>query len=217
MIYEFASLKSSKFSILMDNNDPSGGEIERFKIVLIGDAGVGKTSLARRQAENTFEFKMNPTIGSSHIKTRMTVCGHLVELMLWDTAGHEQFASLVPLYSRNTDVCVVVASVVNSDSCAHIKTWIKRLNDAGEFPPIVVALNKIDLLDEEPINVAEIREKYAPDIEDIFLTSARTGIGVDDLFQQVAANARKLQKREELTGPQLNENTSNENSGGGCC
>ena len=174
----------------MNGNQQNSNEIERYKVILLGDSGVGKTSLCSRQTANTFEFKMNPTIGSSHIKSRVTVHDQTVELMIWDTAGQEQFASLVPLFSRDTAVCIIVASVVNTDSCNHIMTWAKRLQDSGENPPLIVAINKIDLVEEQTLSVDEIRAKFAPDIQDIFLTSARTGAGIDQLFQQVAATAR---------------------------
>ncbi|OHT08881.1 small GTP-binding protein [Tritrichomonas foetus] len=169
-------------------------EVEKYKVILIGDAGVGKTSLARRQVDSSFDFKMNPTVGTSHMKSKLTIENHNVELMIWDTAGHEQFASLVPLYSRNADVCVVVASVVNLDSYNNIQVWIERLHEAGEYPPIIVALNKIDLLEDPPLTIDEIRAKYANGIENIIYTSARTGDGVAQLFGQVAADAILFQR-----------------------
>lgn len=189
----------------MIENQSEGNEIERYKVILLGDAGVGKTSLCRRYTENTFDFKMNPTIGSSHIRTRVNVDGRSVELMIWDTAGQEQFASLVPLYSRNTDVCLVVASVVNSDSCSHIMTWIKRINESGVYPSVVVAINKVDLVEDQPPSIDEIRKKYTEGIDYIFLTSARTGSGIEQLFQQVAAEAISHKKEPANNIQPINE------------
>ena len=198
----------------------SEAEVKHYKVILIGDAGVGKTSLARWQAEKTFDFKMKPTVGSSHVKIKVSVDGQLVELRLWDTAGQEQFASLVPMYSRNTDVCIVVSSVVNNASCEHIKTWINRVHDSNVFPAIVVAFNKIDLLDEDLLSVSEFREKYVPEIKDVFLTSARTGVGIDELFQYVAISAKNMVKKKEIPSVQpaviTDENENNE-QGGSCC
>lgn len=200
----------------MIENQPEGKEVERYKVILLGDAGVGKTSLCRRYTENTFDFKMNPTIGSSHIRTRVNVEGRSVELMIWDTAGQEQFASLVPLYSRNTDVCLVVASVVNSDSCNHIMTWIKRINDSGVYPSIVVAINKVDLVEDQPPSIDEIRKKYTQGIDYIFLTSARTGSGIEQLFQQVASDAINFHKKDQKDdNVQLADQASKESKG--CC
>jgi small GTP-binding protein len=158
---------------------------ERYKVILLGDAGVGKTSIARRRLENMFEFKMVSTIGAAHIRFKVRVNDVDVGLMLWDTAGQEQFASLVPVYARGAQVCVIVGSIVNPDSIGHIFLWRDRLNEAGENPPIVIAINKMDLLEGAPMTIEGLKERFA-EFKYLCFVSARTGDGIEQLFVEVA-------------------------------
>jgi small GTP-binding protein len=157
----------------------------KFKIILLGDSGVGKTSIARRQVEGSFDFKMTPTVGASHLRTTLTVGGETVELMLWDTAGQEQFASLVPMYARGAHVCIIVASIVNPESCNNVGVWRDRLSEAGCSPHIVVAVNKTDLVDGEPVDVDALKGHFSG-FPVLYFVSARSGDGIDQLFLNVA-------------------------------
>jgi small GTP-binding protein len=109
--------------------------------------------------------------------------------MLWDTAGQEQFASLVPMYVRGAHACIIVASVVDPDSCEHMEEWMHLLQKSGENPPIIVAINKTDLFDGAPMTQEEIRAKYGATFPVMFFVSARTGDTIATLFQQVGMAA----------------------------
>jgi small GTP-binding protein len=181
---------------------------DRYKVILIGDASVGKTSIARRQANGVFDFKMMSTVGVDHLVSTIDIDGRSIKLMLWDTAGQEQFASLVPMYVRGAHACIIVASVVDPDSCAHLEEWMHVLQKSGENPPIIVAINKTDLLEGAPLNAEEIRTKYGALFPVMFFVSARTGDSISTLFQQVgiaamnhgvgsrAVEKRPMEKRE---------------------
>jgi small GTP-binding protein len=190
-------------------------EEERFKVILIGDASVGKTSIARRQANGVFDFKMMSTVGVDHLVSTIEIDGRPIRLMLWDTAGQEQFASLVPMYVRGAHACVIVASVVDPDSCAHMEEWLRLLQKSGENPPVIVAINKTDLLDGAPITTEEIRAKYGGTFPTMFFVSARTGDSILPLFQQVgmAAIDRGTASRALERGPVEKK----ENGDGACC
>jgi GTPase SAR1 family protein len=110
----------------------------------VGDTGVDESSIARRQSQGTFGFKMRPTVSASHFRATMTIGSERVDLMLWDTAGQAQFASPVPMYARGAHVCIIVASIVNLDSCDNITLWQDRLPESGENPPIVIARNETE-------------------------------------------------------------------------
>jgi small GTP-binding protein len=188
-------------------------QASRFKVILLGDTGVGKTSIARRQAHGTFDFKMTPTVGASHLRATMTVGCEAVDLLLWDTAGQEQFASLVPMYARGAHVCIIVASIVNPDSCENITLWRDRLLESGEKPPIVVAVNKIDLIDGAPMDVETLKEKLAS-FPSLYFVSARTGDCIDQLFIDVAQLA--VRGREQERAPNVDLQAS-ANADGICC
>jgi small GTP-binding protein len=172
-------------------------EPPRFKVILLGDTTVGKTSIARRQAHSKFDFKMLTTVGVDHMASELTVNDQPIKLMLWDTAGQEEFASLVPMYVRGAHVCVIVGSIIDPDSCAHLELWQSRLEQSGEKPPIVIAINKTDLADGSSMATEEdIRTEYKKLFQHIFFVSARTGDGIEELFQQVGLMAMSQGKTE---------------------
>jgi small GTP-binding protein len=167
---------------------PPAGPIPKYKVIILGDTGVGKTSIVRRQALNTFDFKMVPTLGAAHIRCPMTLGDRSLELMLWDTAGQERFSSLVPMYARDADVCIIVASIVSPDSCENVLVWRDRLLDSGEKPPVVVAINKMDLADGAPVTADQLKASLSS-FTSIYFVSARTGECIEQLFVEVAGLA----------------------------
>lgn len=189
-----------------------------FKVILLGDTGVGKTSILLRKMDNSFSFQMAPTVGASHLKSVIQIDGkNSVELKIWDTAGQEQFASLVPMYARNTDVCIIVASITDPASIEHIETWKDRLFAAGEKPPIFYAINKIDL-DYPDGNsggeVQKLKDQLSQQYQNLFFVSAKTGEEIEALFNSVAVEVytqdacanqiKKVNEPEQNTEKQCN-------------
>jgi small GTP-binding protein len=185
----------------------------KFKVILLGDTSVGKTSIARRHTYDRFEFKMASTPGIDHVMSRCRVGNRTVKLMLYDTAGQEQFASLVPIYIRGADVCILVASIVDPDSCSHLERWHKRLTDADDTIPVVVAINKIDLVDGAPMPVDRVRDAYQDTFPDIFFVSARTGYLIPELFHHAVTLATG--RAHEPSQPQ--QRPDGDARPGGCC
>jgi small GTP-binding protein len=163
-----------------------------YKVILLGDASVGKTSLARRQATGTFDFRMMPTVGCDYLASTVEIDRRSVKLMLWDTAGQEQFASLVPMYVRGANACVIVASIVDPHTLEHMESWLNLLHQSGEKPPVVVAVNKTDLVDESTTQREEIQAKYGHLFPEMFFVSAQNGDSVQPLFQHVGIAAMKF-------------------------
>lgn len=191
-------------------------ETPSYKVIILGDTGVGKTSLANRQCNGKFNFQMTPTVGTSHLKTTVQIEEKPVELKIWDTAGQEQFASLVSMYARGANACIIVGSFVDPGSIDNIEVWAERLHNAGEDPPILVAINKIDMQNGAPMTTDQIREKLCK-YENLFFVSARTGDGVNELFVGTAQEAdSKTQSsgQQEQIGVNIN-NQSNKKDG--CC
>jgi small GTP-binding protein len=191
-------------------------EPPRFKVILLGDASVGKTSIARRQTHGVFEFKMTSTVGVDHLVTEIEIDGQKMKLMLWDTAGQEQFASLVPMYVHGAHVCIIVASLVDPDSCAHLETWHEMLRQSGDDPPIIVAINKIDLIDGAPLTEEEIRTKYGKTFPDMFFVSARTGDSITELFQEVGIRAMNERQTESPQMIDMKKPVADSDSGCDC-
>ncbi|OHT15232.1 small GTP-binding protein [Tritrichomonas foetus] len=189
-----------------------------YKMIILGDTGVGKTSLAMRQCRGQFSFQMMPTVGTSHMKTIVNVGGSDIELKIWDTAGQEQFASLVSMYARNSQICLIVASFVDPTSIDNIKIWHDRLLDAGENPPIVVAINKQDMEVGAPMTNDQIRDAIGEKYANVFFVSAKTGDGVESLFVSAATEAHKsMIEQNNKNGVLISEKAQSNRSNSGCC
>lgn len=161
-----------------------------YKLIVLGDAGVGKTSIINRKTYNTFDTTMPMTVGVSNCSIFEKVKGKKVELKVWDTAGQEQYSSLIPMFSRNSDVCILVCDINQPDSFTHLDVWTKRLKDSGCDPPIILAVNKIDINPkyyEEMSQKSSVFEKY----DHFTFVSAKTGYGISDLFNIAADLAVK--------------------------
>jgi small GTP-binding protein len=150
-----------------------------YKVILLGDAGVGKTSIANRRCCNEFSERVPMTVGISNLTTIVHVRGSPVELKIWDTAGQERYSALIPMFSRNSDACILVADASNLESIRHLPRWEATLRDSGCSAPIAVAVNKIDLVDDfDPIHATGFHGRY----ERALFVSAKTGNQIDLLF-----------------------------------
>ncbi|KAI8872715.1 ras-domain-containing protein [Ramicandelaber brevisporus] len=117
------------------------------KLVLLGEAAVGKSSLIMRFVNNEFQENKEPTIGAAFLTQKCKVGDRVIKFSCWDTAGQERFHSLAPMYYRNAQAAVVVYDVTREASLDKAKTWIKELQRQAQ-PGIVIHLvgNKIDLV-----------------------------------------------------------------------
>ena len=154
----------------------------KFKIIFIGDAGVGKTSIINRKIKRSFDFVAVPTIGTSHLITEVNFENKIAELCLWDTAGQEEFHSLVPLFLRGSNVIVLVASLVDHLSIHNLEKWLNLAEKHDKLPPIIVVINKIDLFDNSMDSPNDIRNLLIDKFPIIIFVSARNGDGIDELF-----------------------------------
>jgi small GTP-binding protein len=153
----------------------------KFKIVIIGEPDVGKSSLMRRFSVGTFTHLADETIGMDlNIKT-LKVGEKIVKLELWDTSGSEKYASITQQYYRSADAIMVVFDVSDADSSYTVEDWVYRaeqLCNKKEVPFLVVG-NKVD---KKPVNPVEIYSFSRPYI----ITSAKTGENVVKAFETIA-------------------------------
>ncbi|CAH8477841.1 unnamed protein product [Heterobilharzia americana] len=148
-----------------------------FKLLLIGDSGVGKSSLLLRYTNDCFESQLSATIGVDF------------KLSIWDTAGQERFRTLTPNVYRGSHAAVFVYDVSNRESFEHLSSWMEELKTYADNPNMVKLLvgNKIDsepreIPREEGLRFARLYNMpYAE-------TSAKTNEGVHQLFCEVVTN-----------------------------
>ena len=165
----------------------------RFKITVIGDGGVGKTSLIQKFTSNTFIMDYIKTIGAQFSVFDKEIEEDEVQLLFWDIAGQDEFNFLRPVFFNNSQAAIVVYSLedneLGEDSLEHIPNWVTDIYSyCGEIPVVVFA-NKIDLVDKQNMDKSKIAELVKKNnFLGYFLTSAKTGQGVVEAFNTIIEN-----------------------------
>lgn len=181
------------------------------KLVLLGEAAVGKSSLVLRFVNDDFQenkgtfdemtfLTLEPTIGAAFLTQRCTIGERTIKFEIWDTAGQERFASLAPMYYRNAQAAVVVYDVTKPASFIKARHWVKELQEQAT-KDIIIALcgNKLDLVQNEegeeiededgPKRKVSVEEgKSLADEEKLlfFETSAKSALNVNEVFVAIA-------------------------------
>ncbi|KAI8818947.1 ras family-domain-containing protein [Fimicolochytrium jonesii] len=158
------------------------------KLVLLGEAAVGKSSLVLRFVNNDFQENKEPTIGAAFLTQRCKLDDKIIKFEIWDTAGQERFHSLAPMYYRNAQAAVVVYDLTKPASLDKAKSWVKELQRQAN-PNIVIALvgNKLDLAATARGIPTEEASAYATEAGLLFAeASAKTGDNVIDVFTDIA-------------------------------
>jgi|Transcript_87651 small GTP-binding protein len=161
-----------------------------FKLVLLGESAVGKSSLVLRFVRGEFYEYQESTIGAAFLTQTVTVPPHETEVKfeIWDTAGQERYRSLAPMYYRGAAAAIVVYDITSYDSFNRAKQWVKELQQRGDTN-VVIALagNKLDLVDKRQVDTAEA-QAYAEDNGIIHVeTSAKTNHNVTELFVNIGS------------------------------
>jgi Ras-related protein Rab-5C len=180
--------------------DDSENEYITCKVVLLGEAGVGKTSIISRYVSNTFSDVLMSTTGASFAAKKLELDDeHKIKFQIWDTAGQERFRSLAKIFYQNAAVAVLVYDITRRDSFEKLKEfWIKELKENAPSDIILaLAANKSDIYEQEVVSLKEGKE-LAQEINAIFKsTSAMLAHGIDDLFKLIG---------EKFINPSLNTN-----------
>lgn len=169
-------------------------EIPHYKVVIIGNSGCGKTAIILRWISDKFVRESKPTVGSNHQRKRVVLDGTgPVDLYVWDTAGQEQFQALMPIYTRGAMLAIVTAAIDDAQSFEAIPHWIETIQSACDSPPpMILAVNKMDMVESAALSMEEIKERYDNDFAGIFFVSALTGENIDQLFRLAAVEAVKF-------------------------
>ena len=120
------------------------------KIILLGDSGVGKSSIIRRYHEDRFDLNIGITFGSNFIEKRINIKGKKYKLEIWDTAGQEEFRSITKIFIKNSKIIILVYNVTLKSSFDNLEYWYNFITkELG--PNIILGLagNKTDLILEE--------------------------------------------------------------------
>jgi len=181
----------------------------KYKLIMLGDENVGKTSIINRFKKNEYSGSYEPTIGLDFQTQSITVDNLNVKLLLYDTAGQEKFRSLIPLYTKEANIIFLIYDISNYDSFSNIEKWHQLLDNINKDEGIFFLVgNKIDLTEERKVKEEEAKA-YADNNNFIFAeVSALNGDGIEDLFLNKLANQIKIQllNNEKFVRDQEEEN-----------
>mmetsp|Transcript_2204 Transcript_2204/g.4699 ORF Transcript_2204/g.4699 Transcript_2204/m.4699 type:complete len:214 (-) Transcript_2204:208-849(-) len=163
-----------------------------FKLVLIGDSGVGKSCLLLRFADDAFTESYISTIGVDFRFRTVKMDKKTVKLQIWDTAGQERFRTITSAYYRGADGIIMVYDTTSSDSFDHVNDWLKEVNRyASEGTCKLLVGNKCDRTADRAVTTEQAKE-FADDLGVAFLeTSAKTAKNVEEAFLTMAGELIK--------------------------
>ena len=155
----------------------------KLKVILLGDPGVGKTSIINQYIKKIF-VQTVATFGSEQHNKTLTINEQQIELKIWDTPGGFKFYNITKNSMRNSDIAILIYDITDKSSFISLKEWYKKLIEVVERENIIIgiAANKSDLLKEEAITSEEIND-FANEIDvDVFSTSAKNYNTIEEMF-----------------------------------
>ncbi len=177
--------------------------LKRFvkKICLLGDPAVGKTSLIRKFVYDAFDDRYLSTIGAKITKKVVNLKRENLEirLMIWDIAGQHTFSNLKGSYFKGATGALIVCDVTRSETVKNLETWVASLFDVTGDIPILFMANKSDLLNKTQFDEKGMEDFASRFNTQYFLTSAKTGINVEQSFAGISKMMTKDAITEELS------------------
>eukprot|EP00179_Madagascaria_erythrocladioides_P020433 CAMPEP_0198341004 /NCGR_PEP_ID=MMETSP1450-20131203/46078_1 /TAXON_ID=753684 ORGANISM="Madagascaria erythrocladiodes, Strain CCMP3234" /NCGR_SAMPLE_ID=MMETSP1450 /ASSEMBLY_ACC=CAM_ASM_001115 /LENGTH=203 /DNA_ID=CAMNT_0044046001 /DNA_START=129 /DNA_END=740 /DNA_ORIENTATION=+ len=195
-----------------------------FKLLLIGDSGVGKSCLLLRFADDTYTESYISTIGVDFKIRTIELEGKTIKLQIWDTAGQERFRTITSSYYRGAHGIIIVYDVTDLDSFNNVKSWLQEIDRfASENVNKLLVGNKNDMTAKKVVETSVAKE-FADSLGIKFLeTSAKTSENVEAAFLAMAGEIKQSMAFQPATNKD-NRGGINVNSGaqevrttGGCC
>ena len=194
------------------------------KVVLLGDGGVGKSSLMNRFVSNKFDSQSFHTIGVEFLNKDITVRGETFTLQIWDTAGQERFKSLRTPFYRGADCCLLTYGVDDTMSFKNLSMWKKEflyyadVQDGANFPFIVLG-NKVDLSDKREVKEEDAKIWCQEENMPYYETSAKDAINVREAYEAAVKRVIEIEDHLDMRR-QTHTDTidlSKKQQASGCC
>lgn len=188
--------------------------ITAVKLVLLGEAAVGKSSLVLRFVSDDFQENKEPTIGAAFLTQRCSIGEKTIKFEIWDTAGQERFSSLAPMYYRNAQAALVVYDVTKPASFIKARHWVKELHEQASKGIIIGLIgNKYDLIEEDEdsrkVSYDEGLQLSKEENLLFFETSAKTGFNVQQVFLEIGEKILSTITEDASNNSSSKQNDSN--------
>jgi len=185
-----------------------------FKIIIIGDSGVGKSCLTQMATKNNFESNYQTTIGFEFFVLNIKIGDKIIKLQIWDTCGQEIYRSLISNFYRNSSLAIMVYSVTDRKSFENLDLWYKELrtNSTSQINVFLIG-NKIDLEEEREVRSEEgetFKEKY--ELIKFIESSAKSGFNALNIFIE-AAKLLYDEYLQENKNKMVNDSYNNDDNG----
>ncbi|KAI5057610.1 hypothetical protein GOP47_0027625 [Adiantum capillus-veneris] len=170
-----------------------------FKVVLIGDSGVGKSNLLSRFTRNEFSLESKSTIGVEFATRTITVDTKLIKAQIWDTAGQERYRAITSAYYRGAVGALLVYDITRHATFENVERWLKELRDHTDSNIVVMLVgNKSDLRHLRAVST-EDGQSFAESESLYFMeTSALESTNVENAFQQILTQIYRVVSRKAL-------------------
>ena len=176
-----------------------------FKLIIVGDCGVGKSCLTIKAIKNYFEELYAPTVGFEFLSFSIKINEQAIKLQIWDTCGQEAYRSLINSFYRNSSLAILVYSIDNMKTFSNLEIWLNEIKTQSN-PDIKIILigNKVDLEDIREVS-KEQGEKFCSDHNLCYFmeTSAKTGFNAQNLFKKAGSilYEEHLKNKDIITRP----------------
>ena len=211
-----------------NNSQKNNKSTINFKIILVGDTGVGKTCLIKNAAKDIFDEIHTPTLGFDMLTFECKIDEKQIKLEIWDTCGQETYKSLICSFYRNSALAMMVYSIDSNESFYHIESWLKDIKQQSN-PDVKIFLigNKADLEEKREVDSNKAKQFIEENNIDYFSeTSAKNGFNVKEVFTKAAEllykeylkykeRANNTEKKDIPTPVKVNNDKSKRKSG--CC
>ena len=181
--------------------------IPQYKLIFLGDQSVGKTCILNRYVNNEFTENYQATIGLDFQSKNVNIGNQDINILFYDTAGQEKFRSLIPLYTRDAKIILLVYDISCKESFIHLSDWLQELTNVNKNEVIFALIgNKNDLKDSRQVTFEE-GQKFAEENNFIFQEiSAKENDGLSDLFNNKIFNEIKIKFKPEGQQPKSDRN-----------
>eukprot|EP01121_Diplochlamys_sp_Union-15-3_P016602 TRINITY_DN5687_c0_g1_i1.p1 TRINITY_DN5687_c0_g1~~TRINITY_DN5687_c0_g1_i1.p1 ORF type:complete len:205 (-),score=25.92 TRINITY_DN5687_c0_g1_i1:88-702(-) len=144
--------------IQVDRNSTSMRKIQSIKLTLLGESGVGKSSIVLRLVSDAYQEKMDPTIGSSFALKNLEIDDRELKIEIWDTAGSERFRTILPMYYRQSHAALIVYDISDKKTFDQIEYWYTQLLQEAPSCVVFIVGNKSDLEHKKQVKIADAQQ-----------------------------------------------------------
>ena len=189
-----------------------------YKILILGDYSVGKTSFLNRYVSNSFLSKTLSTLGVEYVlKNAKMKDGSIVKMQIWDTVGQERFRTITKSFFKGAHAIVLIFSVIDSDSFNNVRKWITQIRDSADKDVILILAGNKNDCEDRKVDKSEAEELANEFDIKYFDCSAKTGENINKAFEELIETMVKTVDKSKVSSAKLTQKVFKDKKGRSCC